>query len=584
MPHFFLFNVEKKSNGSNPSQAKSSTAKYKQLRECNFRYIKYVILADKFFAHMRTNFLKTIVLSVITLICSTPSYSYYYNDSTAMEVDPLIGQLDSMSGSLFTRDKFFVNDDELLQSIYMPSELIPRYSDAEIQEKLKLMPNEVPMIFNNQVKQFIDLFAYKRRALMARCLANSQVYFPVFEQILDQKGLPIELKYLPVVESAFNPIAVSSAGATGLWQLMYGTGTLMGLDVNSYVDERRDPVKSTQAAVNYLKKLYNMYGDWHLVLAAYNSGPGNVNKAIARAGGVKDFWKIMRFLPAETRSYVPLYIAAVYVMNYHKDFNLYSAEPRMDLYSIDTVLITSKVSLSHISSVLGISEDELQFLNPSIKKGIVPYTKNGFPLNLPINYFALFEAKKGEVMTDSSSEVINAAPLVSVPAVIHHKVRPNETLGGIAAKYHVSVASLKSWNHLHSTVIRIGQNLKVTTTKPESTTAPGYAAVFAPRSFEKVRPDTIWNGPSIEDPSVKQDVATDSIAADDSVTGEIQKGASEEKVDDRCGCIYHVVQAGDTLWNIAQKYDGITVEKLKADNREINARPIKVGDILKIFL
>lgn len=540
--------------------------------------------SKQIFKTMRTTYFKSIILSVIALVCSVPLFANYYNDSIAADVDPLIGQLDSMSGSLFTRDKFFVNDDELLQSIYMPAELIPRYSDAEIKEKLELMPNEVPMIFNNQVKQFIELFAYKRRALMARCLSNSQVYFPIFEQILDRKGLPIELKYLPVVESAFNPIAVSSAGATGLWQLMYGTGKLMGLDVNSYVDERRDPVKSTQAAVNYLKKLYDMYGDWHLVLAAYNSGPGNVNKAIARAGGTKNFWTIMRYLPAETRSYVPLYIAAVYVMNYHQDFNLYSAEPRMDLYTIDTVMITSKVSLSHISSVLGISEDELQFLNPSIKKGIVPYTQNGFPLNLPINYFALFEAKKAEVMADSSADVINAAPVVSVPAVIYHKVKRNETLGGIAAKYHVSVASLKSWNHLHSSLINIGQNLKVTTRSPESTTAPGYTAVFAPRSFEKVRPDTIWNGISKENPDAKQDVAVDSVAADDSVTGEIQKEPSVEKLDEKCGCIYHVVQPGDTLWNIAQKYDGITVEKLKADNREINSRPIKVGDILKIFL
>ena len=216
--------------------------------------------------------------------------------------------------------------------------------------------------------------------------------------------LPIELKYLPIVESAFNPIAVSRVGATGLWQMMYGTGAMMGLKINSYIDERRDPVLATEAAAKYLQMLYNMYGDWHLVLAAYNSGPGNVNKAIARAGGVKNFWAIMNYLPAETRSYVPTYIAAVYVMNNYKDYKLVSSEPRRELYAVDTVLITSKVSLKHICNHLSIPEDELQFLNPSVKTGIIPYTENGFALNLPVNYFALFEARKEEVIVEVSMQ------------------------------------------------------------------------------------------------------------------------------------------------------------------------------------
>lgn len=542
-----------------------------------------------------------VLLTVCTFI--KPSYS---QTSVNTDVDPLIRQLDSISHTLFTRDKFFVSDDEVLASINMPAELIPRYTDAEITEKMKLIPTEVGMVLNPQVKSFIDLFAQRRRALMARCLSNSQIYFPIFEEILDRKGLPIELKYLPVIESAFNPIAVSRAGATGLWQMMYGTGTMMGLEVNSYIDDRRDPAKSTEAAARYLKMLYNMYGDWHLVLAAYNSGPGNVNKAIARAGGTKNFWAIMNYLPAETRSYVPVYIAAVYVMTYHKDYKLVSAEPRRELYAIDTVMITSKVSLKHISNTLGIAEDELQFLNPSIKKGIVPYTANGFPLNLPINYFALFEAKKAEVMNDTSSVTITAQPVAAAtPSVIYYKVKKNETLGGICAKYKVSVSSVKKWNGLKSTNIYIGQKLKIHTASSgskgvESSTSPAYAAVFAPRSFEKAPVDTTTviiekaetaeteEGEEEATPAMEEREVVETESKEVSETkvevAQVKPVATAGNLNKDCGCLHYVVQPGDTLWGIAQKYDGVTVQKLQQDNKEIKSRSIKVGDIIKIFL
>jgi membrane-bound lytic murein transglycosylase D len=530
---------------------------------------------------MRTNFFRTIAVFLIATAFVKPTYSYYYNDSTSCAVDPLIVQLDSMSFSLFTRDKFFVSDDEVIASINMPAEYIPKYTEAELKHNMKLLPTEVPMMLNGQVKQFIDLFAYKRRALMARCLANAQIYFPIFEEILDRKGLPIELKYLPVVESAFNPIAVSRAGATGLWQLMYGTATMLGLEVNSYIDDRRDPIKSTEAAAEYLKKLYDMYGDWHLVLAAYNSGPGNVNKAIARAGGTKNFWAIINYLPAETRSYVPIYIAAVYVMNYHKDYKLVSAEPRRELYAIDTVMITSKVSLKHISNVLGIAEDELQFLNPSIKKGVIPYTAKGFPMNLPINYFALFEAKKDEIMNDTSSVTVTTPVVATVPAVIYHKVKSGESLGKICAKYNVSMASVKKWNKLKSTSLSVGQKLKIltATTKVDGETSPGYAAVFAPRSFDKPMVDSVLQNQT----SLETDSATETTQPKVDVE-QVKASVPGIKLNDKCNCIIHVVQPGDTLWGIAQKYDGVTVEKLKEDNKEYKSRGLRVGDILKIFL
>ena len=529
---------------------------------------------------MKTKLFRPIaVFLIVSSAFISPAFSQYNftNASNMGCIDPVICTLDSMSFNLFTRDKFFVGDAELIASINMSSDFIPKYSDAEIKEKMKLIPSIVPLTYNQQVKSFIDLFAYRRRGLMARSLANSQIYFPIFEEILDRKGIPLEFKYLPIVESAFNPVAVSRAGATGLWQLMYGTGAQLGLNINSYIDERRDPIKATEAAADYLKKLYDLYGDWQLVLAAYNSGPGNVNKAIARAGGVKNFWAISPYLPSETRSYVPTYIAAVYVMNQYKDYKLVSSEPKRELYLVDTVMITSKVSLKHIANLLSIGEDELQFLNPSIKMGVIPYTQNGFALNLPVNYFALFEARKDEIMDDPSQLIQNFEPAVSTASkTIWYKVKRNETIQAVAAKYNVSVGAIRKWNHLKtSAIVYSGLKIKIVV-PPVNSVSSTYAQAFTSKLIEKPIATNVTTEQIISDTNAM--VTTDTLTDTNSIVN------TKIELDKNCNCIFHVVQPGDTLWNITQRYQGVTIDKLKADNKSLLDRPIKVGDIIKIFL
>jgi membrane-bound lytic murein transglycosylase D len=279
----------------------------------------------------------------------------------------------------------------------------------------------------------------------------------------------------------------------------------------------------------------------------------------------------MNYLPAETRSYVPTYIAAVYVMCNYQDYKLVSAEPKRELYAVDTVLITAKVSLKHICNSLSIPEDELQFLNPSVKTGIIPQTKQGFPLNLPINYFALFEARKNEIMNDTSLFLREYEPVASVSKTIWYKVKKNETISKVASKHGVSVASIKKWNRLKSSSVYYGQKLKIVISTPSPAVSSSYAQAFAPKIIEK----------TVETPKVVEPVA---VIADTTVDSSSITSTRAIELNKDCNCIYYVVQPGDTLWNIAEKYDGVSLDKLKADNRSVVNRPIKAGDILKIFM
>lgn len=348
--------------------------------------------------------------------------------------------------------------------------LLPNYPDSVYIARLSALPYVMEMPYNDIVRSFIDLYVVRRRQQLSRLLGLSEYYFPIFEEALNRYGLPLELKNLPIIESALNPTIISRAGAAGLWQFMVATGRMYGLEINSLIDERCDPIKSTDAACRYLKDLYAIYGDWHLVIAAYNCGPGNVNKAIRRAGGKRDYWAIYPYLPRETRGYVPIFIGANYATNYYCEHNVCPQDIDMPLL-IDTIHTNKRMHLQQVAHVLDIPIELLRNLNPQYRRDILPGGKY-YTLCLPVQYAELFIVKENEVLAYKADELINnrraeidlaqkSSHTYGSGNVIYYKVRSGNTLGGIAQKYRVSVSQLKRWNNLKGTTIRIGQTLRI---------------------------------------------------------------------------------------------------------------------------
>lgn len=348
--------------------------------------------------------------------------------------------------------------------------LLPNYPDSVYIARLSALPYVMEMPYNDKVRSFIDLYVVRRRQQLSRLLGLSEYYFPIFEEALNRYGLPLELKNLPIIESALNPTIISRAGAAGLWQFMVATGRMYGLEINSLIDERCDPIKSTDAACRYLKDLYAIYGDWHLVIAAYNCGPGNVNKAIRRAGGKRDYWAIYPYLPRETRGYVPIFIGANYATNYYCEHNVCPQDIDMPLL-IDTIHTNKRMHLQQVAHVLDIPIELLRNLNPQYRRDILPGGKY-YTLCLPVQYAELFIVKENEVLAYKADELINnrraeidlaqkSSHTYGSGNVIYYKVRSGNTLGGIAQKYRVSVSQLKRWNNLKGTTIRIGQTLRI---------------------------------------------------------------------------------------------------------------------------
>ena len=357
-------------------------------------------------------------------------------------------------------------DQALLLDCESTTDTVVKYTDSIYISRLQSLPYVMEMPYNSVVKSYIEMYA-KRRVQVGKMIGMGEsYYFPMFEEALERHNVPLELRYLPVIESALNAKAVSHAGAGGLWQFMVRTGKQYGLEVNSLVDERCDPMKSTDAAARYLKDLYALYGDWHLVIAAYNCGPGNVAKAIRYAGGKRDYWSIYPYLPRETRGYVPIFIAANYIMTYYADHNICPAKP-MNTFVTDTIMVNDRIHLLQISEKLNIHMDELRFLNPQYRRDIIPGNIKAYPLVLPFNQINAFAENRDSIL-EYKSELVKRNVAVepagySSPTgdYIVYKVKSGDTLGGIASRHRVSVKQLQRWNGINGTMIRVGQRIKI---------------------------------------------------------------------------------------------------------------------------
>lgn len=430
-------------------------------------------------------------------------------------------------------------------------------SDEDYLQRLKALPTVIEMPYNQVVRSYIDMYTQRRRTLVEEMLGLSLYYMPIFEQALEQEGLPLELKYLPVIESALNPDAVSRVGATGLWQFMLSTAKGLGLEVNSLVDERRDPIRSSELAAKYLKQLYEIYGDWSLAIASYNCGPGNVNKALRRAGGGKqDFWDIYYYLPKETRGYVPAFIAANYVMTYHNDHNIGNALAKRPVLT-DTIHITQRVHFDQISEVLGIPVEELRVLNPQYRRDEIPGDIRPYALTLPSKQVYSYIVSEDSIVNHNSAKY--ARRTTAVPGgeisdnetqlvVKYHKVKRGETLSIIARRYGVSVSTLKKWNGLRSSRLKTGQRLRINTYQ---------------RIAKKEEPETVQE--ELAENKVEQPVEKPNTTVQQSVD-----------VDTK----YHTVRRGETLGLIAERY-GVTVSRLK-DWNDLRSNKIFVGQRLKV--
>lgn len=513
-----------------------------------------------------------------------------------IEDSPLVHALDSLAYVKFFKKGYLILDSSVRQQSSLPSSTIPRFPDSVYAKRIARLNLETPfeLIYNKQVKAFIHLYADKRRSLTEKVLGLAGIYFPMFEQVLDKYNMPLELKYLAVVESALNPAAGSNKGAKGLWQFMYGTGKVYGLKVTSLVDDRYDPYKATVAACEHLQDLYGIYGDWSLALAAYNSGAGNVNRAIRRAGGTRNYWAIWPFLPRETRGYVPAFIAVNYVMHYAREHNLKPLRPGIFFYDIDTVSVHDVLAFDQLHEMLGIPIDELKFLNPQFKKGIIPAT-NGktYMLRIPRQFtdeflnnekaLYAFKTKKG-LAHDKLLAAIKKAGNREV-----HIVRSGENLGLIAKRYHVYINQLKRWNRLRSSRIYPGQKLIVFGAGShqfyQKTNVPisrqHTKTVHAVRSGENLGIIAKRYKCTVTDLREWNNLKRSRIYPGQKLF--VYKPAKKANVTIKSGkYLFHVVKPGDTLWDIAKEYDGVTVEQIKRLNNIRNTHRLRPGQKIKI--
>ncbi len=479
-------------------------------------------------------------------------------------------KLDSMVNTWYVQKAFAYDS---LEIATLPDELRLPLPDSVYIQRLQSIDSYISLPYNETVKNFIGLYTIRKRELTSIMLGLSNYYFPLFEEALERYNLPHELKYLPIIESALNPKAYSRAGASGLWQFMVGTGKMYGLEVNSYIDERNDPIKSTDAAARYLRDLYNMYGDWHLVIAAYNCGPGTINRAVRRNGGKQNYWDIYYSLPKETRGYIPVFIAAVYMMHFNKEHQLYPVAPSFETIT-DTVQVKTYVNFEQLAANLNVSIEELKQLNPQYRRNIIPARpEKPYVLKLPLEAISPFIDKEQQIYAYNrdryfpNNQIITPKTtttatrnIASIEGMkqITYTVKSGDNLGAIASKYRVSVSNLRSWNNIRKNLIRTGQRL----------------AIYVPDNSPK-------KPASSNEQQILATTQSAPVAKDSAKVATSTPALSERELLNEEYTLY-TVQRGDSLFTIAQKFPGITDQDIKQYNKINNVRAIYPGQQIKI--
>ena len=443
-----------------------------------------------------------------------------FSDYDIVLIDSLL--MDSQYKSpLYETTTYIINDVEKkdVSNVALSTEIL--------KERLQKINAKTPfhIAYNPALEKVIKSYLKYRKRYYPALMAKAAYYFPMFEKHLDQYDIPLEMKYLAIVESALDPTAKSRVGATGLWQFMYPTGVQYKLKVSSYVDERQDPVRATIAACKYLSDLYNIFGDWDLALAAYNSGPGNVAKAIKRSGGYRNYWNIRPFLPQETASYVPAFYATMYLFEYQKEHNLVADLPQIRNFETDTIHVKKTISFDHVSETTGISLELIQFLNPSYKLDIIPFVEGkNYTITLPRkNSFNFIENEQAIYTLAEEDAAKREKPLpkyFEMDKRIRYKVRSGDFLGKIANKFGVRISDIKRWNRMKTSRLKIGQRLSIYPKK-----------MAIPKSAIKVS-------------STKKNKK------------ETKKGAFET----------YTVKKGDSLWTISRKFKNVSIDEIKKWN------------------
>jgi membrane-bound lytic murein transglycosylase D len=503
---------------------------------------------------------RIVVVLVAFVCCAAMSLSARTSRELPESNDNFAGSLDSLVNLWFVRpatDAFVV--DTIMASLENLRNELP---DSVYMQRLSDIMSPIHFPFNSQVKSYIQLYTQRRRAQMENMMGLAEYYFPMFEASLDAHNLPFELKYLAVIESALNPRALSKAGASGIWQFMLPTGRMYGLEVNSYIDERRDPHKATEAAAKFLSDLYNIYGDWHLAIAAYNCGPGNVNRAIRRSGGKRDFWQIYYHLPRETRGYVPAFIAATYAFTYAHEHNL-NVKPSQLPLATDTIMVSQPLHFTQISDMMNVPVEFIRELNPQYRLDIIPASRKSYPLRLAFDHSTQFASLEDTIFAHRRTEFFPNNQLVVTPSdtkhpvavpagfeVVHYTVKSGDAVGLIAEWFNVRLSDLRYWNNINGNMIRVGQRL----------------TIYVPRDRHEHFQNVAARRMGKNAPVASAQQASPAPAA--SAGGE--------------NFIYHTVRNGDNLWSIAQQYPGVTNDDIMRLNNITDARRIQPGQRLRI--